>query len=366
MPDKDAAEGYDEWFVHSSYQDFVKQEGAPLYEGSALEDLAGLELAGWERRGGNVAYTRLGDQELNCLQIVEIPPGGQLKPEHHMYDAIMYVMRGRGATSIWQEGEPQRTLEWHEGSLLAVPMNAWHAEFNASGTEPARILFGTNMPQIMNFYNNLDFVFNCPVQFKERYSYSDAQYFEREKHWNLRMMETNFVADVRTFSLDTYKERGARTAIMRLAMASVNLGMHIMSVGEGTYATAHRHPAGAHVIVVEGTGYELLYMPGQEHNRLKVPACPYAVVAPKNNEFHHHFNSGQGEYKMLAFRGTGLRYGHGRSYDPNRGGQMKDPYQTLFMIPFEKEDPAIREEYYAELAENGVEARLEPVNQRGE
>ncbi len=364
MADLATPEEYEKWFVHSSYQEFVRLEGAPLYEGSALEDLASLTLADWERRGGKVAYTRLGNQEIHSLQIVEIPPGGQLKPEHHMYDAVMFVMGGRGATEIWQEGEPKRTVEWQQGSLLAVPMNAWHAEFNGSGSEPARILFGTNMPRVMNFYNNLDFVFNCPFQFTDRYSYSDSAYFERERHWNLRMSETNFIPDVRNFSLDTYKERGARTAIMRLAMSNVNLGMHIMSVGEGTYATAHRHDAGAHVIVVEGTGYELLYMPGQEKDRLKVPACPYAVVAPKNNEFHHHFNSGKGEYKMLAFRGMGLRYGHGRSYDPSRAAQTKDPYQTIFAIPFEREDPAIREEYYAELAKNGVEARLEPVSQR--
>ena len=77
---------FDEWYVKSSYQNFVRQEGVPLYEGSALEDLASLPLADWERRGGKAAYTRLGDQEFYNLQIVEIPPGGELKPEHHMYE----------------------------------------------------------------------------------------------------------------------------------------------------------------------------------------------------------------------------------------------------------------------------------------
>ena len=27
------------------------------------------------------------------LQIVEIPAKGELKPEHHMYESIMYVMK---------------------------------------------------------------------------------------------------------------------------------------------------------------------------------------------------------------------------------------------------------------------------------
>ena len=119
------------------------------------------------------------------------------------------------------------------------------------------------------------------------------------------------------------------------------------------------------MIVIEGTGYELLYMPGEEKNRRKVDASAYAVVAPKHNEFHHHFNSGKGEYKMLAFRGTGLRYGWGGTYDPASTAQTKDPYQTSFMISFDKEDPAIREEFYKELEKNGVEARLAPIDQKG-
>ena len=79
-----------------------------------------------------------GEQETNSLQIVEIPPKGELKPEHHIYDAIMYVMQGRGASVIWQEGEKKHTVEWEEGALLSIPLNAWHQEFNSSGDEPCR------------------------------------------------------------------------------------------------------------------------------------------------------------------------------------------------------------------------------------
>jgi len=359
-------EKYEDWFVTSAYQNFVKQEGAPLYEGSALEDLASLELAGWERRGGKVAYTRLGSQEDYNLQIVEIPPGGHLKPEHHVYDSTMYVMKGRGATTIWQEGEPKTTVEWQEGSLLTIPLNAWHEEFNGSGQEPCRMLFGQNMAYAINLYNNLDFIFNNPFKFTDRYSFKDAQFFEDEgRHWNLRVWETNFIPDIRKFNLDAYPERGQRTAIMRLSMAGTSIGMHVMSVSEGTYATAHRHGPGAHVIAIDGDGYELLFMPGQEKDRQKVIARPYAVVAPKLNEFHQHFNAGKGEYKMLAFRGRGLKYGWGHKYDPASTAQTKDPFKYAYMIGRDQEDPAIREEYYQELDKNGVTLRLEPIDQRG-
>ena len=91
---------FDEWWVRSHYQLFVQKEGVPLYNGNALENLATLQLADWERRGGKAAYTRMGNHETVSLQIVEIPPKGELKPEHHMYEAVMYVMSGAGATTI--------------------------------------------------------------------------------------------------------------------------------------------------------------------------------------------------------------------------------------------------------------------------
>ena len=360
----DARPGFDKWYVKSSYQDFVKQEGVPLYEGSALENLNTLELGEWERRGGKAAYTRLGEQETNSLQIVEIPPKGELKPEHHIYDAIMYVMQGRGASVIWQEGEKKHTVEWEEGALLSIPLNAWHQEFNSSGDEPCRLLFGTNAAHVINLYHNLDFVFNNTYSFTDRFSMSMPNFFTDEgRQWNLRLFETNFIPDIRTFRLDPYPERGNRTAIMRLSMASCSIGMHIMEASEGTYVTAHRHGAGAHVIVIGGEGYELMFMPGQEKERRKVRTVPYAVVAPRTNEFHQHFNSGKGGYRMLAFRGTGLRYGSGRSFHPARTAQDTDPFAESFKIRYENEDPSIREEYNRELEKNGVTVRLEPLEQ---
>lgn len=356
---------FDEWYVKSSYQQFVREEDVQLYEGSGLEDLATLELANWKRRGGKAAYTRLGDQEMYGLQIVEIPPGGSLRPEHHMYEAIMYVMKGRGATTIWQEGEDKRTLEWQEGSLIAIPLNAWHEEHNGSGTEPCRFLVGTNMPQMINYYHNLDFVFNCPYVFDDRFSASMDDWFsDKGKRWALRMFESNFIADMRTLPLDEWKEKGFRTSIMRISMASTSIGMHISDVSEGTYVMAHRHGAGAHVIIVGGQGYELLYREGEEDNPRKLPLKPYGVVAPRSNEFHQHFNTGKGNLRMLAFRGGPARYGSGDGYDPV-GAAKTDPNESGYKLEYEKENPRIREEYYAELEKNGVAERLMPVVQRG-
>jgi mannose-6-phosphate isomerase-like protein (cupin superfamily) len=357
----------EEWYIKSSYQDFVQREEAPLYEGSCLVDLLNLPLAPWKRRGGKVAYTRLGDQEVNSLQIVEVPPGGELKPQHHMYDALMYVLQGRGATSIWQQGEPKHTVEWQEGSLLAVPLNAWHQEFNASGTEPCRMLFGTNMAQAINHYHSLDFIFNCPYAFTDRYSASVEDFFAGEgKHWGLRIFETNFIPDVRKMVPDPWPERGRQTSIMRISMASTSLGLHRLDVAMGTYATAHRHGAGAHVMVIGGEGYELFFFPGEEmdpEKQEKVWVKPYSVVAPKSNQYHQHFNTGTEPFRQLAFRGGGVRYGTGTAYDPVGAARADNPYAYSFKLSHDKEDPRIRQEYYQELEKRGISLRLEPVDQ---
>ncbi len=356
---------FDQWYVRSSYQEFVRMEGAPLYEGSAIEDLRAIELADWERRGGKVAYTRLGDNEsLYNLQIVEIPPGGQLKPEHHMYDAVMFVLSGRGVSNIWQEGEPPHTVEWQEGSLLAIPLNAWHQEFNASGTEPTRFFMGTNMAQQINHFHNLEFIFNCGFRFTDRYGIDlEAFYADHPKHWSTRLYEANFIPDVKTFATDVWNEKGFRTGIGRLSMASSAIGMHILDVAEGTYATAHRHDAGAHVILVGGEGYEYLYFEGEAEPR-RIPLHAYGVIAPKRNEFHQHFNTGKGSMRQLALRGTSSRYGLGEAYDV-LGAAHTDPTRPGFKISYEVENPQIRETYYKELEKTGVELRLPPVEQRG-
>ncbi|MDP2645406.1 MAG: hypothetical protein Q8P24_10735 [Desulfobacterales bacterium] len=360
---------FEEWWVGSHYRKFVQQEGLPLYEESYLENLATLPLAEWERRGGKAAYTRLGDQEIVNLQVVEIPPKGELAPEKHMYESVMYVMSGTGATMIWQEGEPRKTIEWAEGALLAIPLNAWHQEFNSSGDKPCRFFFGTSMAQAINQYHNFDFIFNNPFVFRDRYSYAMEDYHVKDRHWNLRLSETNFIPDIRKLTLDAWGEKGTRTSIMRLHMGNTDSQIHVLEVGEGTYVTAHRHGAGAHVIVIDGQGYELLFNPGDENNparHRKVPIKPYGVVSPRLNEYHQHFNTGKGPFRQLAFKGWTASPATSTSkgdYDPVGAARSNNPHGYAYKLRYDKEAPSVREEYYRELEKNGVDLRLEPIDQ---
>ena len=62
----------------------------------------------------------------------------------------------------------RHVFEWQKGSLFSIPVNAMHRIVNASSA-PALLLAGTTAPNLMNLINNVDAIFNCPYQFRDRF-----------------------------------------------------------------------------------------------------------------------------------------------------------------------------------------------------
>src|SRR5437867_3401281 len=106
------------------YQAWQEAEGIPVYGGSFLNDLYSLELAPWPRLGQRGAFANLADQEEDDGHVVQISPGGQTTVQHHLYESVVYVLTGRGATTFWQEGGRKQTVEWERGSVFAPPLNS--------------------------------------------------------------------------------------------------------------------------------------------------------------------------------------------------------------------------------------------------
>ena len=103
----------------------------------------------------------------------EIPPGKQLTPQQHLYEELVYVLSGRGSTSVWYDAKHKNSFEWQTGSLFAIPLNARHQHFNGSGTEPARYISVTTAPIMINLIRNDDFIFDNHAVFPERYAGED-------------------------------------------------------------------------------------------------------------------------------------------------------------------------------------------------
>ncbi|MGZ8529250.1 MAG: cupin domain-containing protein, partial [Candidatus Binatia bacterium] len=166
-----------------TYRKWVESEGLPLVESFFVDDITKVPLEPWKRTGGlGVRLCLEGTGETNDAYICEIPPGKSLAPEKHMYEELIYVISGRGAATIWNDGEPKRTFEWQEGSLFSPPLNSWHEIFNGNGSEPARFLAITSAPCMINLIHNNDFIFNCPYVFNDRY-HSQEDYFGNPGTW---------------------------------------------------------------------------------------------------------------------------------------------------------------------------------------
>jgi quercetin dioxygenase-like cupin family protein len=153
------------------YDRFMEAEGVPVHRAIGVHRVHDLPMKPWQRLGGRGTYIQLfGTEGLWGMYVVEIPPGGALNPEKHMYEKQVFVVEGRGSTEIWNEGQTKKNaFEWQKGSLFAIPLNANHRFVNASNS-PALLLCGTTAPNVMNLIDNPRFIFDCPFNFSDRYS----------------------------------------------------------------------------------------------------------------------------------------------------------------------------------------------------
>jgi len=340
----------------SSYRKWIEAEGIPLVEGFFIEDVKKVPLAPWQRQGGTAVRICLeGTGETNDAYIAEIPPGESLKPQRHLFEELIYVVSGRGATTVWNEGGPKQTFEWQEGSLFSPPLNAWHQHFNGSGSQPARYLAVTSAPIMIDLLHNLDFIFNCNYTFTDRFD-SQKDYYTSEGTWYAgRVWETNFVSDVKNLKLLEWKERGAGGSQVRFQLSENTLCGHVSEFPVGTYKKAHYHGPGAHVIILSGQGYSLLWPQGRPIQRYDWR--PGSMIVPPANWFHQHFNAGAEPARYLA-----LRWGSKKYYGmlgQGEGETDRDIKLGGNQIEYEDEDPFVRKMFEEACAKAGIKSQMD-------
>jgi len=112
-------EGLKDFTKADPYAEWLEHEGVKVHEEFYFPSLAKIELGPWERKGGSGAVVHIANRHMpNDCHVVEIKPGGKSEPEHHMYEATIYVVSGRGATTIWQDEKQKKSFEWQAGSLF--------------------------------------------------------------------------------------------------------------------------------------------------------------------------------------------------------------------------------------------------------
>jgi quercetin dioxygenase-like cupin family protein len=339
----------------SAYAAWQKTEGIPIHKGSYASDLHTIDVAPWPRAGQKGAFVNLADQEEDDGQVIEIAPGGKTEVFHHMYESTIFVVDGRGATSLWQKGTNKQTVEWQAGSLFSPPLNCYYQHFNLDGQRPARLFGVSNAPMVINLFRSTDYVFGDDYVFADRYNAEDDYFTSPGQHLGIRQWRTNFVSDLRSFKLDDYSERGAGGTNMRIRLANNQMECHISEFPPGTYKKAHKHGVGAHVLILGGVGYSLLWFKGEEPR--KVDWKDGSVLSPKEMEYHQHFNSGPGRARYLALRLGSLD----RTGNEGRDGL---PLSTIsereggWQMDYEDEDPEVYKLYERECARNEANVML--------
>jgi oxalate decarboxylase/phosphoglucose isomerase-like protein (cupin superfamily) len=207
----------------------------------------------------------------------------------------------------------------------------------------------------MNLFHNLDFIFNNDFAFNDRFSPEEEDYFNAKgRYWGKRKLTVNFVPNTLDIQLYDWKERGAGGSNITFDLAGNTMGAHISEFPVGTYKKAHKHGPGAHVIILSGRGYSLLWPHGKEQRRVNWK--PGSVVVPPNQWFHQHFNAGATPARYLALRWNNWRF---RFVFANEDGPAdKDVKEGGVQIEYTDEDRQIHQIFEGELDRSGADCRM--------
>ncbi len=347
-------------FLIDTYLEWVASEGIPVLEDFGF-NLLQVETQPWARMGDQVqgAYTHVkGRGDFVNAYVLELPPGTATAPQKHLYEEVVYVLDGRGSTTIETADGEMHSFEWGTSSVFALPLNTRYRHYNGSGQKPARFAAITNLPMMLNAFHNEAFVFDNPFEFPERLG--EERFFRGDGEFlpvrpGRHQWQTNFVPDLRSFKLEGWGARGVGSSNIKFILADGTMHAHMSELAVGTYKKAHRHGPDFHIFPVTGHGYSLLWYPGDEGYK-RMDWEHGWVYAPPDQMFHQHFNTAPQPSRYLAVAWGSIRYpfttdkkkqfGDGSDTDISEGGRQ---------IEYENEDPKIRQIYEAELAKRGVE-----------
>jgi oxalate decarboxylase/phosphoglucose isomerase-like protein (cupin superfamily) len=335
------------------YDAWIRKEGLDIISAHYIPNLHTVELKPWPRRGGYGVYiNHEASRTSNDCYVCEIPPGKQLEPQRQLFEEMIYVLDGRGSTSVWNDAGKRVAFEWKAGALFAIPLNAWHQHFNVSGKEPARFVAVTNGPMVINLYESPEFVFNTSFDFPSRFS-GEPDYFSKKGEQKGLLLDTNFVADAVNLQLITAKERGAGGGHIRFSLAKGSMNSHISQFPIKTYKKGHAHGPGAHVIILSGEGYSMMWPEGDVLR--KYDWQEGSMIVPPNMWYHQHFNTGTTPARYLAFKHevVSIRNAQGvpKAWISKRVGGDQ--------IDYADEDPSIRNLFAEELQKRGMTPEMD-------
>jgi gentisate 1,2-dioxygenase len=336
-----------------TYDKWMQSVGIPVHKGYFIPNLSSLELGWWEERGCKSAFIQLiGQEGIIEARVSEIPPGESLPPFKLAVDEVVYVVSGRGLTSVWTGNEPRRTVEWQAHSMFLLPRNRYHQFSNTQGAAPVRLLHYNYLPLAMTTVADPQFFFNNPYDAPDQLGegsagfYSEARSVPRvdRRGRDGYLWLGNFFPDMRSWDkLEANQTRGAGGHSVYIQFPSSEMSSHMSVFDPRLYKKAHRHGPGRVIVIPAGDGYSILWEEGKE--KIVVPWQEASAFVPPNRWFHQHFNVGGARARYLALHPPTQFHGY---TDESVGDLSND------QIEYADEDPEIRERFEEELGKRGL------------
>ena len=127
------------------YTRWVAAEGLEIQSAIYQQNLHAIELRDWPSRGGRgVFLNHDASRTSNDAYVCEIAPGKQLAPQRQLFEEMIYILDGRGSTTVWNDAGVKVSFEWKAGAIFAIPLNASHQHFNADPERPVRLISAVN------------------------------------------------------------------------------------------------------------------------------------------------------------------------------------------------------------------------------
>ncbi|HEY7062783.1 MAG TPA: cupin domain-containing protein [Chloroflexota bacterium] len=345
------------WSDQYPHDLWMEEQGIPIHRGYFIEDLRTVELGWWEARQCQAAFIQLlGQQGVSEARVSEIPPGATLPPAHLGIDEVVYVVEGRGTTTVWAGDGGRKTFEWQKHSLFLLPHNCHHQFTNMQGDRPVRLLHYNYLPVALMTQDAEMFVEQAPERARlggpDGEFYSEAKAIQevggrRMQGRTLNFWYGNFFPDMQAWDkLNPLQRRGAGGHSVQIQFPRSQMSCHMSVFPTGTYKKAHRHGPGRVIVIPAGEGYSILWEEGRD--KIVAPWHEGSVFVPPEKWFHQHFNLGGIPARYLALHPIKQFYGHAEKVEDRARDQ----------IEYVDEDPFIRDKFESELARRGLQSAM--------
>ncbi len=344
------------WSKKFTYDYWMESTGVPIITGFFIDDLRTAKLGWWEERGVNTAFIQLlGQEGVSSTRLSEVPAGETTKPLKFALDEVVYVIDGRGLTTVWYDGSSvKKSFEWQQHSMFVIPHGMHHTFSNMQGDKNVRLLHYSYLPLGLSAVPDPDYFFNNPLSTPGDMS-EQQEYYSEAKMINMDQVDEalglryywygNFFPDMKAWSkLDANERRGAGGKSVYIQFPNSEVSAHMSVFSPLTYKKAHRHGPGRAIVIPAGEGYSIMWEEGKE--KIVCPWHECSMLVPPNKWFHQHFNAGGGPARYLALHPPMQFHGHAEKIEDRAKDQIEYP----------DEDPFIRKKFEEELAKRGVKS----------